>query len=64
MFSFIEEGAGSDMKTKKILIVDDEAGIVKMLRTVLHKEGYSLVDSAYTGQEAIEKTKHKETCIG
>lgn len=52
------------MKTKKILIVDDEAGIVKMLRTVLHKEGYSLVDSAYTGQEAIEKTKHKETCIG
>ncbi|SEA32635.1 DNA-binding response regulator, OmpR family, contains REC and winged-helix (wHTH) domain [Lachnospiraceae bacterium NK3A20] len=31
-----------------------------MLRTVLHKEGYSLVDSAYTGQEAIEKTKQNQ----
>lgn len=48
------------MNNKKILIVDDEAGIVKMLRTVLHKEGYSLIDSAYTGQEAIDKTKKNQ----
>ncbi len=43
------------MSNHKILIIDDEPGIVQMLRTMLHKEGYFFVSSAYTGQEAMEK---------
>ena len=43
------------MRLQKILIVDDEPGIVKMLETILRKEGYSSISSAFTGQEAMEK---------
>lgn len=43
------------MRSKKILIIDDEPGIVKMLETILHKEGYTFIGSAFTGQEALEK---------
>lgn len=43
------------MRPHNILIVDDEPGIVKMLETILRKEGYTSVHSAYTGQEAMDK---------
>ena len=43
------------MRLQKILIVDDEPGIIKMLETILRKEGYTSVSSAFTGQEAMEK---------
>jgi len=43
------------MRLQRILIVDDEPGIVKMLETMLRKEGYTFVSSAFTGQEAMEK---------
>lgn len=43
------------MYSQKILIVDDEPGIVHMLKTILIKEGYNFIDSAFKGQEAIEK---------
>lgn len=43
------------MRLQKILIVDDEPGIVKMLETILRKEGYTSISSAFTGQEAMEK---------
>jgi DNA-binding response OmpR family regulator len=43
------------MRPQKILIVDDEPGIVKMLETLLRKEGYTSVSSACTGQEAMAK---------
>ncbi len=43
------------MRLQKILIVDDESGIVKMLETILRKEGYTSISSAFTGQEAMEK---------
>lgn len=43
------------MRSQKILIIDDEPGIVKMLETILHKEGYTFIGSAFTGQEALEK---------
>ncbi|MBZ9535590.1 response regulator transcription factor [Cytobacillus oceanisediminis] len=43
------------MRLQKILIVDDEPGIVKMLETILRKEGYTSIGSAFTGQEAMEK---------
>ncbi|MEM2118503.1 MAG: response regulator [Candidatus Bathyarchaeia archaeon] len=42
----------------RILIVDDDEGIRKVLATVLEEKGY-IVDTAETGREAIEKTsKH------
>ncbi|MBK1811280.1 response regulator transcription factor [Clostridium sp. YIM B02505] len=43
------------MRLQKILIVDDETGIVKMLETILRKEGYTFISSAFTGQEAMGK---------
>lgn len=43
------------MRSQKILIIDDEPGIVKMLETILRKEGYTSISSALTGQEALEK---------
>lgn len=43
------------MRSQKILIIDDEPGIVKMLETILRKEGYTFIGSAFTGQEALEK---------
>ena len=39
---------------KKLLIVDDEASIVKGLRFTLLQDGYE-VDTAYDGQEALDK---------
>ncbi|WP_110945136.1 response regulator transcription factor [Paenibacillus phocaensis] len=46
------------MRLQKILIIDDEPGIVKMLETILRKEGYTAISSAFTGQEALEKISH------
>jgi len=40
----------------KILIVDDEALLVKGLKYSLEQEGYA-IDVAYDGNEALEKTK-------
>jgi DNA-binding response OmpR family regulator len=44
------------MKTKKILVVDDEKNICELLRLYLEKEGYEVVVS-YDGKDAIEKQK-------
>jgi DNA-binding response OmpR family regulator len=38
---------------KCILVVDDEADIVKLIETILHKEGYSCVRTAHTGKAAL-----------
>lgn len=43
------------MQLQKILLVDDEPGIVKMLETLLRKEGYTFIGSAFTGREALEQ---------
>ncbi|MFK5710455.1 MULTISPECIES: response regulator [Bacillaceae] len=43
------------MRSQKILIVDDEPGIIRMLETILHKEGYTSISSAFTGEEVKEK---------
>ena len=47
------------METKKILVVDDEANIVKALQIRLEREGYIIV-SAYDGESAIEKAKEEK----
>lgn len=42
------------MGKTKILIVDDEKSIVKLLETVLKKEGFQSIYKAYTAQEALQ----------
>ncbi|WP_195576431.1 response regulator transcription factor [Paenibacillus sp. 1001270B_150601_E10] len=42
------------MNDAAILLVDDEPSIVTLLQTVLHKEGYTHIDAAFTGEEAIK----------
>ena len=41
----------------KLLIVDDEPGIRKMLLTLLSDEGYSNIETAATASEAMEKLR-------
>ena len=43
-----------EKKTRKILLVDDEAGFAELLRDLLEMDSYEVV-LAYDGQEAIEK---------
>ena len=45
-------------ETTRILIVDDDENIRKVLTTILEDEGYS-VESAGTAKKAIEKTRRK-----
>lgn len=40
---------------KKILVVDDEPHVVKLLKARLEKNGYSVI-VAHEGQEALDKT--------
>ena len=44
------------MKKTKILIIDDEPGLIKMVRIRLEANGYEVV-SARNGEEGIEKVK-------
>ncbi|MEM3442609.1 MAG: response regulator [Candidatus Bathyarchaeia archaeon] len=45
-------------ESARILIVDDDENIRKVLATILEEEGYA-VETAETAQKAIEKTKKK-----
>lgn len=47
------------MEHAKILIVDDEIGIVKLLEITLEKENFIHIDKATTGKEALQLTKEK-----
>lgn len=47
------------MEHAKILIVDDEIGIVKLLEITLKKENFIHIDKATTGKEALQLTKEK-----
>ena len=42
-------------KQARILVVDDDEGILKTLTTILQKEGY-IVETAQNGKEAIKKS--------
>jgi CheY-like chemotaxis protein len=48
---------GSDME-KKILIVDDEKKIVRLVRAYLEQAGFTVV-AAYDGQEALTLFRHE-----
>ncbi|ASA21496.1 response regulator transcription factor [Paenibacillus donghaensis] len=41
------------MNDVSILLVDDEQSLLELLETVLRKEGYTNIDTATTGEEAI-----------
>jgi DNA-binding NtrC family response regulator len=43
-------------ETAKILVIDDDESIRKVLKTILEDEGYT-VDTAENGKQAIKKTK-------
>lgn len=45
-----------NLLNEKVLIVDDEKGILDVLTYALNKEGY-LVERAYDGKEALEKVE-------
>lgn len=47
------------MEYAKILIVDDEIGILKLLEITLEKENFIHIDKATTGKEALQLTKEK-----
>ena len=46
------------MESQKILIVDDEAGIVNIVKVRLEANSYRVV-AAYDGEEALEKTSQE-----
>jgi len=48
--------------TKKILHVDDEPDTLKVVKTILEKEGFS-VDSVERGKEALEKIKANDYAL-
>lgn len=47
------------MTEPRILLVDDEKAILKLLHTVLVKEGYNDVDMVTTAEDAIEACQRK-----
>jgi DNA-binding response OmpR family regulator len=49
-----EEGALVSAAGKRILIVDDEPGVIELLEMALKKEGFQ-IETAADGQEAVEK---------
>lgn len=44
---------------KRILVVDDDVGILRVFERILEKEGY-MVETAETGKEALEKIKNEK----
>ncbi|WP_251868086.1 response regulator transcription factor [Enterococcus malodoratus] len=48
------------MDNHSILLVDDEAGLIDMLKKILQKEGFVYIDSALTGAIALEKVQSKQ----
>ena len=43
---------------KKILVVDDELGMVRMLRNVLEEKGYAVIEAS-SGEECLENAIKK-----
>ncbi|OXM16995.1 response regulator transcription factor [Paenibacillus herberti] len=42
------------MNQASILLVDDEYSLLELLQTVLHKEGFTSIDTAQTGEAALD----------
>jgi len=51
------------MARERILVVDDERGIVSSLRRLLHREGYEVLEAG-NGQEAIDAVRaERPDCV-
>jgi two-component system, OmpR family, response regulator RegX3 len=50
---------GQQMKKASILLVDDEPALLHMLKKVLNKEGFRDIDTAATGEQAVEACRRK-----
>ncbi|UCB57592.1 MAG: response regulator [Candidatus Omnitrophota bacterium] len=44
---------------KKILLVDDETGLVELMKMRLEREGYEVI-TGYDGQEALDKARKEK----
>ncbi len=44
---------------KRILVVDDDLGILRVFKSILEREGY-VVETAETGMAALEKINHEK----
>lgn len=54
------KGKISLIHTCKILLVDDEEAIIKLVRTVLQKEGFLHIDECLTGSNALKAIERKQ----
>jgi DNA-binding response OmpR family regulator len=54
------KGKISLIHTCKILLVDDEEAIIKLVRTVMQKEGFSHIDEALTGASALKAIENRK----
>lgn len=68
MYWFLTPSPG-DMKMSdnesvlsRVLVIDDETAILKMLAMALSRKGYQ-VDTAENGEQGIEKLKTREYCL-
>ncbi|MCI6157074.1 MAG: response regulator transcription factor [Peptoniphilaceae bacterium] len=50
----------TDQSTKKILLVDDEPGLLELLRTILQEAGFTHLVTAASVKEALEKARAEE----
>lgn len=46
--------------SRRVLVVDDEGGIVKLLHAMLQAQGYELLDVARSGPEAVDKAVRRK----
>jgi DNA-binding response OmpR family regulator len=54
------KGKISLIHTCKILLVDDEEAIIKLVRTVMQKEGFSHIDESLTGASALKAIENRQ----
>lgn len=48
------------MHASRILVVDDEMTLVKMVKVLLKKEGFTNVDASYVGRDALDLIEQNE----
>ncbi|MDC2864420.1 response regulator transcription factor [Bacillus sp. BP-3] len=47
------------MESAKILVIDDEVGILKLLKIILKKENFIHIETVSTGKDALQRIKEK-----
>jgi len=52
----------ADPKTKEVLIVDDDEGVLNLLEVLVKRDGFQ-IDLARTGDEALEKLKRPHDAL-